>query len=85
MGLGILRHVGIRGQAEIRGLDEARLHRLLARYLGPERTEWNAWFKANVVEPLDLMIRLTPVSVVARDMSYFKTGPTLASTRKPNA
>jgi hypothetical protein len=40
---------------------------------------------AGFAEPLDLMIRLTPVSVVARNMSYFKTGPTLASTRKPNA
>lgn len=76
---GILRHVGMRGHAEILNLDRAQLHRLLERYLGPEPRHWNEWFKTHIVEPLDLMIRITPTSIVARDMSYFKTGPDLAS------
>lgn len=76
---GILHHVGLRGRAEILPMDPGRLHRLLARYLGPEPDQWNSWFKANVVEPLDLMIRIVPESMVARNMSYFRTGPDLAS------
>lgn len=75
---GILRHVGIRGRAEILALDHARLHRLLARYLGPDPDKWNPWFKINIVAPLDLMIRIVPERTVARDMSYFRTGPDLA-------
>lgn len=76
---GILRHVGIRGRAAFQEMDQPRLHRLLARYLGPEPSRWNAWFTAQVVTPLDIMIRITPASVIARDMSYFKTGPDFAS------
>lgn len=77
-GRGILRHVGIRGRAEIMNLDRSRLDRLLLRYLGPDKSEWNAWFVETIVEPLDLMIRLAPESIIARDMSYFRTGPHLA-------
>lgn len=78
---GVLRHVGIRGHADVLALDRRRLYRLLERYLGSAPLEWNAWFKANIIEPLDLMIRIAPASIVARDMSYFKTGPALASTQ----
>jgi hypothetical protein len=80
---GILRHVGIRGHADILAMDEARLNRLLERYLGPASSQWNAWFKTHIVGPLNLMIRITPSSTIARDMSYFKTGPVLASTHRP--
>lgn len=74
---GILRHIGIRGHADVCCIDPARLHRLLARYLGQD--DWNNWFKANVVDSLDLMIKITPESTIVRDMSYFKTGPDFAS------
>lgn len=74
---GILRHIGIRGHADVCSIDPDRLRRLLARYLGHD--DWNNWFKANVVDPLDLMIKITPASIIARDMSYFKTGPDFAS------
>ncbi len=76
---GILRHVGIRGVAEIRELDRARLHRLLYRYLGHDAASWNSWFVENVVDKLDLMVRITPQSVVAKNMSYFQSGPALAT------
>lgn len=75
---GICRHVGIRGRAEVLSLDHFRLHRLLARYLGPEPDKWNGWFRFNIVDILDLMIRIVPESMVVKDMSYFRTGPELA-------
>lgn len=78
---GVLLHVGIRGAASINPMDRARLVRLLQRYLGPDQSDWNRWFRETVVEPLDVMIRITPASIVARDVSYFKTGPALASLR----
>lgn len=77
-GRGILRHVGIRGEATVLPMDRQRLHRLLARYLGPDQKEWNPWFQETIVAPLDLMIRITPASIIARDMSYFKTRPDFA-------
>lgn len=76
---GILRHIGVRGHADVCHIDPARLRRLLMRYLGANSDDWNSWFKANVVDPLDLMIKITPESTIVRDMSYFKTGPDFAS------
>lgn len=75
---GVLRHVGIRGDAEILALDHDRLQRLLARYLGADSADWNPWFRANVITPLNLVIKIAPASVVARSMSYFKTDPDFA-------
>lgn len=71
LGKGTLRHVGIRGVASIEPLDEERLYRLLKRYLGADKTEWNAEFRSVVIDGLDLMVRIRPESIVARDQSYF--------------
>jgi hypothetical protein len=68
---GMLRHVGIRGVASIEPLDPERLHRLLKRYLGADRAAWNPQFRAAVIDGLDLMVRIRPQSIVARDQSYF--------------
>ncbi len=68
---GTLRHVGIRGVASIEALDEDRLHRLLKRYLGADKEAWNAEFRSVVIDGLDLMVRIRPLSMVARDQSYF--------------
>lgn len=68
---GILRHVGMRGTTTLLSYDGSRRTRLVERYLGPE-TSWNPWFKANVVEKQDVLIRFTPETVVARDQSYFR-------------
>ena len=77
---GILRHVGVRGMAQVHHeMDRSRLHRLLHRYLGPNVELWNPWFVEHVVDKLDRMICITPSSVVAKDMSYFQTGPMLAT------
>lgn len=75
---GVLRHVGIRGRAALGPIDPDRLDRLLARYLGADRSSWNAWFLDSVVRPLDVMIGVRPDSLVAKDVSFFRTGPTLA-------
>ena len=71
LGGGFLRHVGFRGHAIIEGLDPNRLIRFLSRYIGAP-AGWNQKFKANIIDGLDLMIKFTPTSVVARDQSYFK-------------
>lgn len=69
---GVLRHIGVRGHADACCMDPARLRRLLERYLGSDSDCWDSWFKANVVDPLDLMIKITPESTIVRYMSYFK-------------
>jgi hypothetical protein len=68
---GRLLHLGMRGTAEVVPLEPARLYRFLARYLGEDPDSWNPWFREQVVDGLDLMVRFVPTSVVARDMSYF--------------
>jgi len=76
---GILKHVGIRGTAALEELDKERLMRFVSKYLGEDRKNWNPWFVANVVNPLDAMINIIPESIVAKNVSFFKTGPDLAS------
>jgi len=68
---GFLQHVGFRGHATVVTLDKERLYRLLRRYLGDDETAWNPWFRANVIDGLDLMVRFEPTAIVARDQSYF--------------
>lgn len=68
---GLLKHVGFRGFAVVEKLDRERLERFLNRYIGTP-PEWNKQFKANIIDRLDLMIKFTPTSIVARDQSYFK-------------
>jgi hypothetical protein len=69
---GLLRHLGMRGRGEVVALQEERLFRLLGKYLGHDRTSWNARFVEDIVARLDLMVRFVPERVVARDHSYFK-------------
>jgi nitroimidazol reductase NimA-like FMN-containing flavoprotein (pyridoxamine 5'-phosphate oxidase superfamily) len=78
LGKGILKHVGIRGTASIASFDKDRLIRFVAKYLGQDKRNWNPWFLENVVDPLDAMIRIIPESIVAKNVSFFKTGPDLA-------
>lgn len=76
---GILKHVGIRGAASFASCDKERLMRFVAKYLGENRQDWNSWFIENIVDPLNVMIKITPHSIVAKNVSFFKTGPDLAS------
>ncbi|MCB0193603.1 MAG: pyridoxamine 5'-phosphate oxidase family protein [Anaerolineae bacterium] len=68
---GLLQHVGLRGNATVVPLDQARLYRLLRRYLGDDQSSWSPWFRANIIDGLDLMVHFIPTSIVARDQSYF--------------
>jgi hypothetical protein len=78
---GILLHLGFRGRASIEPICPARFRRLLARYLGPDETQWNAWFIdriARIEDPAGRFIRLAPEATFTNNVSYFRTGPDLA-------
>lgn len=78
---GVLRHLGMRGRATVEPMNTALFRRLLQRYLGAERTQ-NPWFIQNIArvdDPDGRLIRLVPSSVFTNDVSYFRTGPELAS------
>jgi|ERR1700733_14815077 len=76
---GILLHVGMRGLAQLFDVDHARLLRFLSKYLGKDRSTWNQWFIKHIVDPLNVMIKMHPKSIVAKDVSCFKNGPHSAS------
>lgn len=76
---GVLRHVGIRGAANISAVNDQRLKRFVGKYLGSDANSWNPWFVKNIVDPIDVMVAITPESIVAKDVSFFLTGPDLAS------
>ena len=78
---GILLHLGLRGRAMIEPMSRPRFERLLDKYLGPDRTQWNPWFIENVARidaPDGRLIRLVPESVFTNNVSYFLTGPEVA-------
>jgi hypothetical protein len=70
---GFLQHLGMRGVATLLPIDADRRTRLVTRYLGSEHI-WNSWFKENVVEHQDVLVKFVPDMVVARDQSYFRCG-----------
>ncbi|GAA4220165.1 pyridoxamine 5'-phosphate oxidase family protein [Sagittula sp. NFXS13] len=78
---GLLRHLGLRGSATVEPMDAALFRRLLTRYLGTPET-WNPWFVETVAQidaPSGRLIRLVPESLFTNDVSYFRTGPVLAT------
>ena len=79
--VGVLKHVGIRGTAQLGDIDTERLKRFVSKYLGEDSRQWNEWFVANIVDPLDVMVQITPRSIVTKDVSLFKTGPDLAGSK----
>lgn len=78
---GVLRHVSGRCSALLHDLDEERLHKVTVKYLGGNSVSWNKWFIQNILDPLDVMVELPMESVISKDLSYFKTGPGLATSR----
>lgn len=79
--VGILRHLGLRGRATVEPNDPDLFHRLLNRYLGAPDT-WNPWFIEQVAminAPTSRMIKLIPDSIFTNDVSFFRTGPELAT------
>ena len=75
---GVLKHVGIRGESSVLDLDSDRLERFVSKYLGNDPKNWNKWFVDHVVNPLDQMVVVILKTTVAKDVSFFKTGPDLA-------
>lgn len=69
---GLVEHVGIRGQAAVVPHDPDRAERLLRRYLGSDKSEWDAERFGDPQEWSDAMVllRIDPETVVARDQSY---------------
>lgn len=70
---GLVQHVGMRGHARIESFDLDRAERLLAGYLGEDRSRWDPKFTG----PWDdrwRLIRVEPETVVARDQSYEASG-----------
>lgn len=80
---GIMRHLGLRGRASIEPMGAAVFRRLLSRYLGPDEHLWNPWFIDNVAkisDPAGRLLCLAPDSIFTNDVSFFRTGPDLATT-----
>ena len=75
---GILLHVGIRGMVYLHKVSPERLRSFVGKYLGYETEAWNKWFIKNIVAPLTVMVEVKPNTIVAKDVSFFKTGPDLA-------
>lgn len=66
---GRVEHVGMRGRATLDPFDTDRAHRLLERYLGDDRNEWDEMFVGLDGDEYRL-IRVEPETIVARDQSY---------------
>ena len=80
---GILRHLGMRGRATVEMMNQALFRRLLSRYLGSDEAGWNPWFIENVArisDPSGRLIRLVPSSIFTNNVSFFRTGPSLAAS-----
>jgi hypothetical protein len=71
---GILRHVGMRGRADVCPLDVARRDRLLAKYIGADQSRWPDEFRKAAIDTIDCLIRFIPDgshAIVSREQSYF--------------
>ena len=78
---GHLLHLGMRGSATITPMDPRLFERLLDKYLGADRSQWNAWFieeVARVNDPSGRLIWLDPETFYTNNVSYFLSGPALA-------
>lgn len=66
---GLVQHVGFRGSATLEPFDDERTERLLRRYLGDDKSEWDEMF-IDLNEEKYRLIHFEPETVVARDQSY---------------
>jgi hypothetical protein len=70
---GLVQHVGFRGHATVEPFDPQRARRLLARYLGGPEAAWDERFRGTLADRAadgNLLVRFTPDTAVARDVSY---------------
>ncbi len=66
---GFVQHVGFRGRARLEPHDEARVKRLLRRYMGEEQ-RWDPRFLAVLGDRDWMFVRFEPETAVVRDQSY---------------
>lgn len=66
---GRVEHVGMRGTATLEPLEADRTNRLLTKYLGPDRDDWDERFLGLDAERWKFVC-LSPETVVARDQSF---------------
>lgn len=66
---GAVRHVGMRGDAEVVPIEKERAERLLEKYLGSDGEEWDPRFRYLDPERWGF-VRFDPETVVARDQSF---------------
>ncbi|MBV0925632.1 pyridoxamine 5'-phosphate oxidase family protein [Halomicroarcula limicola] len=66
---GAVEHVGMRGTATLEAYDASRAGRLLRKYLGSDRDEWDERFRGLGGDGYGL-VRFDPETAVARDQSY---------------
>ncbi len=79
---GRLLHLGLRGKATVTEMDPALFKRLLRKYLDADEANWNRWFiktVARIDDPEGRLIRLQPDGIFTNNVSYFRTGPKLAT------
>jgi hypothetical protein len=67
---GLVQHVGFRGRATIERFDRELAARLLARYLGDDQAGWDQRFRRTLDDADNVLVRVQPETVVARDVSY---------------
>ncbi len=66
---GLVQHIGFRGKARLEPQDDARVKRLLSRYMG-EQEQWDPRFAAVLGDMDWLFVRFEPETAVVRDQSY---------------
>jgi hypothetical protein len=63
-------HAGLRGIANVQEFDPLRAERLLNKYLGNDKSQWNARFLDFQSDPENVFVCFVPEKVVLRDQSY---------------
>lgn len=67
---GTLLQVTARGRAEVLAFDAERARRWGSRYLGPDERSWGRFARGVFEDPTTRFVRLAPVTLRARDLSY---------------
>ena len=62
----------MKGKTDILSVNKERLTRFVKKYLGKNQKNWDPWFMKNVVVPIDAMVKLTPQTIVSKNVFYFK-------------
>ena len=70
LSIGLVQHVGFRGEAAVQPHDAVKEKRLLSRYLGNEQEQWDTRFVQVLGDTDFVLIRFVPETAVVRDQSY---------------